>query len=159
MKYFLFLFQPTLIFFLLVVSYAIKLLLLRGGWESERTSANKKSVMSVSRCHSYKGKIVKLIARRCRFTDKRHQNNKALNRKTAKCYKFFFLLSVDWGPAAYASKAKIWPKPWCPFPTLLAPEPRVKSRVRKRPLPDKTKGEITLSKSIYLEMNLVGNKL
>ena len=64
MKYFLFPFQPTLMFFLLVVSYAIKLLLLRGGWESERTSANKESVMSVPRCHSYKGKIVKLIARR-----------------------------------------------------------------------------------------------
>ena len=71
----------------------------------------------------------------------------------------FFPQSVERGPAAYASKAKIWPKPWCPFPTLLTSEPRVKSRVRKHPLPDITKGERTLSKRIYLEMNLMGNKL
>ena len=37
----------------------------------------------------------------------------------------FFLQSVERGPAAYASKAKIWPRPWCPFPTLLTSEPRV----------------------------------
>ena len=123
---------------------------------SEKTVPRGVIYCCVPHCHSYDGKIADDKKVQLHRIPKDTKTRRLWIAKLPNVRKYFASKPAT-RVCSLHFEGRNGPKPWCLSPTLFSSKPRFPSR--KRPLPDRTRGEATLhskvSASVHSELNFI----